>query len=107
MADNQFATLGIVLLGALARLARATGIELGRHAKVHSVTEPANAFASIEEDRGERVSRKQAEALGEPSDTPLSKPAIRSVENESKTKRKKKTSKRKKNAIDDLFSGLM
>lgn len=96
-----------MLLVALARLARATDIEIGPNAKVESTVKPARAVASIEEDRGECVSRKQAEALGEPNDAPLSRPAVRSVENDYKTQRKKKPSKRKKNAIDDLFSGLL
>lgn len=107
VADNQFATLGVVLLSALARLTRATGIEIGPNAKVESTIKQARAVASIEEDRGERVSRNQAKALGEPYDAPLSKPVVRSVENDYKNQRKKKPSKRKKNAIDDLFSGLL
>lgn len=107
VADNQFATLGIVLLAALARLTRASGVEMGLDAKAHSVTKQASGLTSIEEDRGERIPRKQAASLGEPNDAALSKSAARFVEKDYKDRRKKKPSKRKKDAIDDLFSGLM
>lgn len=106
VADNQFATLGIVLLAALARLVKATGIDLEMNAGVHSTTKKAITVTSIEEDRGERLCRDQPGALPAPSDAPLSKKAARPSENKPRDQRTKKTSRRKKNAIDDLFSGL-
>lgn len=103
VADNQFATLGIVLLATLARLARASGIQLGSNANVGPKIKHASAVAPIEEDRGERVPRKQTEGL---NDVPISSPAVRSSKDDYKNQRKK-PSRRKKNAIDDLFSGLL
>lgn len=107
VADNQFGTLGIVLLAALARLGKATGVELGIDARVSPATERVIAVTSIEEDRGERVSRDQAEALPEPSEAPLSKEVARPLKSKPRDQHSKKASKRKKNAIDDLFSGLL
>lgn len=97
-----------MLLATLARLARASGIELGPNAKVESKIKHASAVASIEEDRGERVPRKQTEEapIGL-NDAPFSSPAVRSSGDDYKNQRKKKPSKRKKDAIDDLFSGLL
>lgn len=107
VADNQFGTLGIVLLAALARLGKATGVELGIDAQVFPATERATAVASIEEDRGERVCRDQAEALPEPNEAPPSKKVARPLKSKPRDQHSKKASKRKKNAIDDLFSGLL
>lgn len=102
VADNQFGTLGIVLLAALARFGKATGVELGIDARVFPAKEQAAAVTPIEEDRGERVRRDQAEALPEPREAPPAKKAARP-----RDQHPKKASKRKKNAIDDLFSGLL
>lgn len=96
VAENQFATLGIALLAALARLAKATGADRKLKSRSRLTSKKAGAPASVE-DRGERIQR---DVLPEPSHL--------SAERSTKGKKpaKPKTTKRKKNAIDDLFSGL-
>ena len=76
VADNQFSTLGIVLLAALARLSKITGIS--HQLKMQPVSESKMVSKAAKE--------KPTEKLKD-----VAKP----------TKKKKK-----KNAIDDLFSGL-
>lgn len=106
VADNQFAALGVVLLAALARLARATGIDYESHVPPQPRAEKPTILASSEEDRGERVCRNEAGALLEPPKIPTSAPVEKSARDKSYNKRAKKAGKRKKNAIDDLFNGL-
>jgi ribonuclease MRP protein subunit RMP1 len=107
IADNQFATLGVVLLAALARLAKATGIDREMAVQVQPKIKKAAPVISAKEDRGERISRKESDALSGPPQAPVSKTTVKSTDDKSDAKRTKKSSKRKKNAIDDLFSGLM
>ncbi|KAJ5966035.1 hypothetical protein N7481_012749 [Penicillium waksmanii] len=118
IADNQFSTLGIVLVAALARLAKATGmrypsakstrVELNQNSK----SKPAVVKAVV--DRGERI-RRDGDDKGD--DLPMlrkkQQPQSNDEDNEKpakldkeKKKVKKSSSKKKKNAIDDLFSGL-
>ncbi|KAJ5470867.1 hypothetical protein N7530_008224 [Penicillium desertorum] len=106
VADNQFSTLGIVLLAVLARLSKITGIS---HQKMEPVTK--SKMTGTKEDLGERVRRIDNAPLApvkiSHSDPKVSKgskerPVEKSTDGVSKTTSKKK----KKNAIDDLFSGL-
>ncbi|KAJ5921557.1 hypothetical protein N7466_009883 [Penicillium verhagenii] len=103
VAENQFATLGIALLAALARLAKATGadrkIKLRCRARMQKVL-----IRDPIEDRGERICRDdqvRVEAPSQSSKTERERPV-----KEKKKSTKSKSTKRKKNAIDDLFSGL-
>ncbi|KAJ5552901.1 hypothetical protein N7494_002279 [Penicillium frequentans] len=96
VAENQFATLGIALLAALARLAKATGADRKLKSRSRLTGKKVAAPTSVE-DRGERIRR---DVLPEPSQAS----AERSLKG--KKPAKPKTTKRKKNAIDDLFSGL-
>ncbi|OQE07106.1 hypothetical protein PENVUL_c015G08543 [Penicillium vulpinum] len=120
VADNQFSTLGIVLLAALARLSKITGIS--HQLKVQPVVTKSKTTPIVaKEDLGERIRRVD--------DAPLTRP-VKVLQSDAKapskvpskvTKEKKPTEnltedgvsnitlkkkKKKKNAIDDLFSGL-
>ncbi|CAG8937419.1 unnamed protein product [Penicillium salamii] len=116
VADNQFSTLGVVLMAALARLSKITGIsqEMKKHSTASKV-QKSNSMPQ-KEDLGERIRRVEpaptssthpvqvsqpdkAENKAEVQEKPADK--VRSAE-----KSAKKTKKKKKNAIDDLFSGL-
>ncbi|KAJ6109777.1 hypothetical protein N7486_002012 [Penicillium sp. IBT 16267x] len=100
VAENQFATLGIALLAALARLAKATGAD--RRLKSRSwVTSKKVAAPTPVEDRGERI-RRDADVLPESSQSSRTDRSLKGK----KPSAKPKTTKRKKNAIDDLFSDL-
>lgn len=112
--DNQFSTLGIVLLAALARLSKVTGIS--HQLKMQPVTR--SKIAPVKKDRedlGERIRRidntpvtpvkiSQSDfkvpKASKVSEKPTERPTDDAV---SKSTSKKK---KKKNAIDDLFSGL-
>lgn len=110
VADNQFATLGIVLLAALARLAKVAGVNYEKPTRVELKAQKAPLAKSVE-DRGEQICRDDADVDSDvvrmsgkkhqPQSNPEGKPA------KEKAKRAKGSSKRKKNAIDDLFSGLL
>lgn len=106
VANNQFATLGVVLLATLARLVRATGIDYEADVRPQPRAQKPTILVSSKEDRGERVCRNEAGALPKPPKVPTSAPVEKSARDNSHTKRGKKASKRKKNAIDELFSGL-
>lgn len=110
IADNQFSTLGIVLMAALARLSKVTGIS--REMKVQTAAGKAKKASPVDvkEDLGERIRRVD--------DAPMTRPVKASQsadekvfskekpeKDRSSSKSGKKT-KKKKNAIDDLFSGL-
>ncbi|CAI7583434.1 unnamed protein product [Penicillium pancosmium] len=120
IADNQFSTLGIVLMAALARLAKATGMRYpsAKSTRVESKqkqninSKPAVVKAVV--DRGERI-RRDDDDKGD--DLPILRKKQQSQSNDEenekpakidkeKKKVKKSSSKKKKNAIDDLFSGL-
>lgn len=107
VADTQFATLGIVLLATLARLAKATGIDHKMATQAQPKMKKVTPVVSTADDRGERISRNECDALSGPTKAPVSKTTAKSTDDKSSVKRTKKSSKRKKNAIDDLFSGLM
>ncbi|KAJ5719567.1 hypothetical protein N7493_007145 [Penicillium malachiteum] len=104
VAENQFSTLGIALLAALARLAKATGADR-KMVAVPKLKQKKTRVSVPSEDRGERISRKEEDEL--PSSTKLreSSKKEKSSKKASSTKPAKKT-KKKKDAIDDLFSGL-
>lgn len=106
VADNQFAALGVVLLAALARLTKATGIERELAIRVQPTTKKVTPIVSAKEDLGERISRGGSDALSGPTKVPVSKAVAKSTDDKSNAKHTKKIHKRKKNAIDDLFSGL-
>ncbi|KAJ5147729.1 hypothetical protein N7526_001081 [Penicillium atrosanguineum] len=107
IADNQFATLGVVLLAALARLTKATGTEREMATRMQPTTKRDTPVVLAKEDRGERISRDGSDALSGPTKAPASKAVAKLTDDTSSARRTKKSSKRKKNAIDDLFSGLM
>jgi ribonuclease MRP protein subunit RMP1 len=99
-------------MATLSRFAKATGTKLGEETRQRPQVKKTLSAPPIE-DRGERVSRADIGAL------PLSdqEPQIsrktsdqaasdKTSEKASAAKRPKKA-KRKKNAIDDLFSGLL
>ncbi|KAJ5166508.1 uncharacterized protein N7482_005289 [Penicillium canariense] len=109
IAENQFSTLGIVLLATLSRFSKATGTkyeaETRRRAQVKKTLTAAPA-----EDFGERVSRSEAGGLptsDHERQVPRKISGRSTTEKASTSKRTKQASKRKKNAIDDLFSGLL
>ncbi|KAJ5246937.1 hypothetical protein N7468_001920 [Penicillium chermesinum] len=104
VADNQFATLGVALLATLARLAKAIGFNQELKAQTRHESRTFATKPCIE-DRGERVQRINANA-GTSSTARQAKGPTPST---AKTRSKKKSSKHKstKNAIDDLFSGLL
>ncbi|CAI7629006.1 unnamed protein product [Penicillium glandicola] len=98
----HFSTLGIVLLAALARLSKLTGIS--------QLKQPVTKSKMIvsKEDLGERISRIEPPLIPvkiSQSDSKVSKvpkkPTEKLTDGVSKS-----TKKKKKNAIDDLFSGL-
>ncbi|KAJ5099136.1 hypothetical protein N7532_006137 [Penicillium argentinense] len=115
VADNQFATLGVVLLAALARLAKATGIKYERPARTE-LKAPKAPRMKPTEDRGERICRDDADADAvanalpgtgrrhQPQSAKVGKPL---KEKTKRVKAAKSSAKKKKNAIDDLFSGLL
>ena len=107
VAENQFSALGVVLLSTLARLAKAVGInhELNARAQLSSRLSAVPA----REDRGERVERGDAVAPPRPINAPESVPKPhKKVTQKAAIKQSQKNGKqRKKNAIDDLFSGLL
>ncbi|KAJ6120232.1 hypothetical protein N7523_004512 [Penicillium sp. IBT 18751x] len=107
VADNQFATLGVVLLAALARLIKVTGIEREMAIRVQPTNKKITPVVSATEDRGERISRNGSDALSGLTKAPVPKAVFKSNDSKSSAKHRKKTSKRKKDVIDDLFSGLM
>ncbi|KAJ5362282.1 hypothetical protein N7541_003126 [Penicillium brevicompactum] len=111
VADNQFSTLGVVLLAALARLSKITGIsqEMKKRSTTSKARNPASAV--IQEDLGERIRRVEDVSLPSvpPSALPppnKAGPEEKSTKDRSALKSAKKT-KKKKNAIDDLFSSLL
>ncbi|KAJ5173965.1 uncharacterized protein N7500_001896 [Penicillium coprophilum] len=118
VADNQFSTLGIVLLAALARLSKITGIS--HQLKVQPVASKAKIAPAVpKEDLGERIRRTDDAPLN-PVKVLQSDAKISEVSKPSKVSKQKSTKKltedstlkttskkkKKKNAIDDLFSGL-
>ncbi|CRL30123.1 unnamed protein product [Penicillium camemberti] len=112
VADNQFSTLGIVLLAALARLSKITGIS--HQLKMQPVSK-SKIIPVAKEDLGERIRRIDTVPLApvkiSQSDSKASKVSMVSKAAKEKPTEKlkdvsKPTKKKKKNAIDDLFSGL-
>lgn len=108
IAENQFSTLGIVLMATLSRFAKATGTKLGEETRLRPQIKKTLSAPPIE-DRGEHVSRADIGALPLSDQAPqISRKKSDQVASDktSAVKRSKKA-KRKKNAIDDLFSGLL
>lgn len=112
VADNQFSTLGIVLMAALARLAKATGANRRPETRTKPINQKPSAILPTE-DRGEVISRGDGGGdtlTGSGHKKPgqeRSKTKLKTLGDKTSASRTKKTSKRKKNAIDDLFSGLL
>ena len=118
VADGQFSTLGTVLMAALARLVKATGID--RDLKNQAQAGKSSAFTvpsvkSPKEDAGEPVRRtadvqslpvrSEVHTPSEPvSQSDDTKEICGDVDVEVKAPKKKK---KKKNAIDDLFAGVL
>ncbi|KAJ5394112.1 uncharacterized protein N7487_011753 [Penicillium crustosum] len=104
VADNQFSTLGIVLLATLARLSKIT--EISHQLKMQPVSQ-SKIIPVAKEDLGERIRRIDTVQLApvkiSKSDSKASKVSMEKLKDVSKPTKKKK---KKKNAIDDLFSGL-
>ncbi|OGM41587.1 hypothetical protein ABOM_008745 [Aspergillus bombycis] len=120
VADGQFSTLGAVLLGTLARLAKSTGID--KEMKFAAQTETpraASSHARIDgpEDVGEVLSRNNnLSGLGGFLKKPCSKAeeCLKSSPKKSNKitdtavkQSKNKKRKKKKDAIDDLFDSLL
>ncbi|KAK4869712.1 hypothetical protein LT330_006094 [Penicillium expansum] len=112
VADNQFSTLGIVLLAALARLNKITGIS---QLKMQPVTSKSKIIPVAKEDIGERILRidnapltpvKVSQSDSKISKASKAKPTEKFTEDGVSKSTLKKKKKKKKNAIDDLFSGL-
>lgn len=112
IADTQFSTLGTVLLSALSRLAKATGI--GRDMKARSsrermVKDNPSRTRLDGEDVGEVVCRTGATPVpvhpAEHNSESIACSAPKSTEDLKMKVLKKR--KRRKNAIDDLFDGLL
>ncbi|KAJ5180358.1 hypothetical protein N7492_003568 [Penicillium capsulatum] len=112
IADNQFSTLGIVLMAALGRLAKVTGANRRLETRVKSSSKTSSAVAPVE-DRGEVISRGSGNsdatsgAGSRQTRQEPPKPKPRASGEKTSVSSIKKNSKRKKNAIDDLFSGLL
>ncbi|CAG8244782.1 unnamed protein product [Penicillium salamii] len=115
VADNQFSTLGVVLMAALARLSKITGIT--QEMKKHSTASKVKKSSSMpqKEDLGERIRRVepaptssthpvQVSQSGKTGDKPQVKE--KPVDKARSAEKSAKKTKKKKNAIDDLFSGL-
>ena len=103
VADTQFSALGIVLLTALSRLTKATGIDYKDlkyqrpPAKRLVKKEQDNDNTELKEDFGQVVHRREAGSIPGASLPDNAKAKVKAPE----------TKKRKKNAIDDLFEGLV
>lgn len=122
VADGRFSVLGLVLLAVLAEVCRIVGItaeleELGQ-AEVEKVLEifaaeawsDEDAVAERHEDVGQVVRRD--EATDDATKAVLQEPVADNTKKRALTEcseqlvKKKKTRRKKANAIDDLFSGL-
>lgn len=119
VAETQFSALGIVLLSTLSRLTRATGIDhdmKSRPSAKELARGDTDSATLGREDLGEVVQRRDAalipghsvgiknsDSVARPKHSKHSKP--KSME-DTKLKAPKKK-KRSKNAIDDLFEGLL
>ena len=123
VADGQFSTIGTVLLAALARLVKATGTDRDmkilsqaekktnnkpsplpriKPSKKEDVGEPIHRTEDITQPAHYTESRASAELVTRTEDT--TKEPRSTMDVETKVPKKKK---RKKNAIDDLFAGLL
>ncbi|KAF5861499.1 hypothetical protein ETB97_012903 [Aspergillus alliaceus] len=120
VADGQFSTLGTVLLGTLARLTNAIGLDKELKSPAQTVTfkaTPSHPTIEGSEDFGEVLSRNKNlscpdEILEEASSKAEENFKSASTRPESKideavTTHNKKKKKKKKDAIDSLFDGLL
>jgi ribonuclease MRP protein subunit RMP1 len=107
IAENQFSTLGIVLLATLSRFAKATGIKFEEETRQRPQMKKTLS-APPTEDRGERVSRADIGVvpLSDQGPQVSQKASEKSTSVKAPAIKKTKRTKKKKNAIDDLFSGL-
>ncbi|OKO98568.1 hypothetical protein PENSUB_9244 [Penicillium subrubescens] len=107
IAENQFSTLGIVLLATLSRFAKATGIKFEEETRQRPQMKKTLS-APPTEDRGERVSRADIGVvpLSDQGPQVSQKASEKSTSVKAPAIKKTKKTKKKKNAIDDLFSGL-
>lgn len=122
VADGQFSTIGTVLLAALARLVKATGTD--RDMKILSQAEKKTnnkppSLPSIKppkkEDVGELIHR--TEDITQPADYPESRASAELVTRTQDTTKESRSTvdveakvpkkKKRKNAIDDLFAGIL
>jgi ribonuclease MRP protein subunit RMP1 len=108
IAENQFSTLGIVLLATLSRFTKATGTKFEEETRQRPQAKKKTQPTPATEDRGERVSRADIDVGPSLEQEPRvhKKKSEQSTDAKSSTVKKSKKAKRKKNAIDDLFSGL-
>jgi ribonuclease MRP protein subunit RMP1 len=119
--DNQYAALGLMLLGTLARLGRVLGLDLkaeevvgdldvgSEASREENMAVLGNEDVRVDEDLGVPLAREDivgtAEAQNEKENTRLQgETAV--VETE-KLPPKKKRKKKHRDAIDELFSGLV
>ncbi|KAJ6023261.1 uncharacterized protein N7446_013620 [Penicillium canescens] len=105
VADNRFSSLGVVLLATLARLSKVTGISQELKTQPGAIR-PKNTGFVAKEDLGERVIRVDEAPLVKPVEISRPESVPEPAETDSKRAKPKKSKKKKKNAIDDLFNGL-
>ncbi|KAA8563681.1 hypothetical protein EYC84_011702 [Monilinia fructicola] len=126
VADNQYATLGLMLMGCLARLYKVLGTlrvlsaeEIAEKAGTVKETVKVNDEPEVGEDLGERIVEKEAnddtevniskqkkrKPEGEGSDKMISK--LPSLDSTPVKPPKKKRKKKGGDAFDDLFDGLI
>ncbi|KAJ5330970.1 hypothetical protein N7476_000753 [Penicillium atrosanguineum] len=96
IADNQFATLGVVLLAALARLTKATGTEREMATRMQPTTKRDTPVVLAKEDRGERISRDGSDALSGPTKAPASKAVAKLTDDTSSARRTKNPARGRK-----------
>jgi ribonuclease MRP protein subunit RMP1 len=122
--DNQYAALGLMLLGTLARLGRVLGLDLksevadegvdvgGEQGREESVVELGHESGWVDEDCGVPVAREEMVKIEE-TQSKESERAHEKTDGETvilkAEKPPAKVKRRKKNldAIDELFSGLL
>ncbi|KAI9923543.1 hypothetical protein ASPWEDRAFT_36220 [Aspergillus wentii DTO 134E9] len=117
IADGQFSTLGTVLLAALARLAKATGIDrdLKMLSRIKVASELSPNPRAPQEDVGELICRSESAPVPSGSSAAHGPAGLRTqkkVTKESKSTldwgfKAHKKKKKRQNAIDDLFAGLL
>ena len=95
-----------MLLATLARLSKVTGISQELKTQP-GANKPKKTGSVAKEDLGERVIRVDEAPLVKPVEISRPESGPEPAETDSKRAKSKKSKKKKKNAIDDLFNGLL